>query len=100
MTGSAADLFACYLRSAKRVVIVGSTTHGNLAGVAAYAVLPCGLIVRISNGYICDATGQPIEGRGNEPDVTVTPTINDLLAYKDPVLESSVRVLREKLSQN
>jgi C-terminal processing protease CtpA/Prc len=100
VTGSAADLFACYLRSAGRVVTVGSTTHGNLAGVAAYAVLPCGLIVRISNGYICDATGKPIEGRGNEPDVTVTPTINDLLAGKDPVLASSVRVLREKLSHN
>ena len=34
-TGGAADLFACYLRSAKRVVTIGSTTHGNLAGVAA-----------------------------------------------------------------
>jgi C-terminal processing protease CtpA/Prc len=79
---------------------VGSTTHGNLAGVAAYAVLPCGLIVRISNGYICDATGKPIEGRGNEPDVTVTPTINDFLAGKDPVLEKAAGLLRDKLREN
>jgi carboxyl-terminal processing protease len=96
-TGSAADLFACELRSAKRVVTVGSTTHGNLSGVAAYAVLPCGLIVRISNGYMCDATGKPIEGVGNEPDVPVSPSIGDFLAGRDPVLERAAALLGEKL---
>ena len=35
LTGSAADLFACELRSAHRVVTVGTPTHGNLSGVAA-----------------------------------------------------------------
>jgi len=96
-TGSAADLFACWLRSAKRVVTVGSTTHGNLSGVAAYAVLPCGLIVRISNGYVCDATGKPIEGVGNEPDVPVSPSIGDILAGRDPVLERAAALLGAKL---
>jgi C-terminal processing protease CtpA/Prc len=97
-TGSAADLFACELRSAKRVVTVGSTTHGNLSGVAAYAVLPCGLVVRISNGYICDATGKPIEGVGNEPDVPVSPSIGDILAGRDPVLERAAALLGGKLT--
>jgi C-terminal processing protease CtpA/Prc len=96
-TGSAADLFACELRSAKRVVTVGSTTHGNLSGEAAFAVLPCGLIVRISNGYICDATGKPIEGVGNEPDVPVSPSIGDILAGRDPVLERAAALLSKKL---
>jgi len=96
-TGSAADLFACWLRSAKRVVTVGSTTHGNLSGYATYAVLPCGLIVRISNGYVCDATGKPIEGVGNEPDVPVSPGIGDILAGRDPVLERAAALLGEKL---
>jgi C-terminal processing protease CtpA/Prc len=100
LTGSAADLFACYLRSAKRVVTVGSTTHGNLSGVAAFAVLPCGLIVRISNGYICDAGGKPIEGNGNAPDVIVAPTISDFLAGRDPVLEKAVALIREKSQRN
>jgi len=99
VTGSAADLFACYLRSAKRVLTVGTTTHGNLAGVAAYAVLPCGLVVRISNGYVCDAQGKPIEGTGNEPDIAVDPTVADFLAGKDPVLEKAVKVLNEKLGR-
>jgi carboxyl-terminal processing protease len=100
LTGSAADLFACYLRSAKRVVTVGSTTHGNLSGVAAFAVLPCGLVVRISNGYICDAGGKPIEGNGNAPDVMIAPTISDFLAGRDPVLEKAVALVREKSQRN
>ena len=79
------------------MVTVGSTTHGNLSGVAAFAVLPCGLVVRISNGYICDANGKPIEGNGNEPDVIVAPTITDFLAGKDPALEKAVALVREKL---
>jgi carboxyl-terminal processing protease len=100
VTGSAADLFTCFLRSAKRVVTVGTTTHGNLSGVAAYAVLPCGLVVRISNGYICDASGKPVEGDGNEPDLSVTPTIADFLNGKDPVLEKAMTVLKEKLAKS
>ncbi len=96
VTGSAADLFACYMRSAGRVVTVGSTTHGNLSGVAAYAVLPCGLVVRISNGYVCDAKNRPIEGNGNEPDVSVSPTIADVLQGRDPVLEKAAALLADK----
>jgi len=100
VTGSAADLFACWLRSAGRVATIGSATHGNLSGVAAFAVLPCGLVVRISNGYVCDANDRPIEGHGNEPDVTVNPTITDALNGNDPVLEKAVLLLRTKVRQH
>jgi C-terminal processing protease CtpA/Prc len=100
VTGSAADLFTCYLRSAKRVVTIGSTTHGNLSGVASFAILPCGLVVRISNGYVCDASGKPVEGIGNVPDVPVAETVADYLAGKDQVLERAVSVLRAKLAGN
>jgi carboxyl-terminal processing protease len=100
VTGSAADLFACWLRSAGRVVTVGSTTHGNLSGVAAFAVLPCGLVARISNGYVCDAKDRPIEGQGNEPDVRVSPTIADVLNGKDPVLDKAVSLLGARDHQN
>ena len=90
-TGSAADLFACELRSAGRVITVGSPTHGNLAGVAAYVVLPCGLVVRVSNGYVADAKGRPIEGAGSLPDITVEPSIDDFLQGRDPVLDRAVQ---------
>lgn len=100
VTGSAADLFACWLRSAGRVVTLGSTTHGNLSGVAAFAVLPCGLVARISNGYICDAKDRPVEGHGNEPDVSVSPTVAEVLNGQDPVLDKAVSLLCAKNQQH
>jgi C-terminal processing protease CtpA/Prc len=93
VTGSASDLFACELRSARRVVTVGATTHGNLSGVAIYAVLPCGLVVRISNGYISDSKDRPIEVNGNIPDYAVEPDVLDFLSGRDPVLERAVALI-------
>ena len=97
VTGSAADLFALEMRSAASVVTVGTTTHGNLSGVAVYGVLPCGLVVRISNGYITDTKNRPVEVNGNVPDVRVEPNVRDYLNGKDPVLERATEVVTEKL---
>jgi hypothetical protein len=80
------------------VTTIGTTTHGNLSGVGAYAVLPCGLVVRISNGYICDDKNMPIECNGNKPDVTVSPSISDFLKGKDPALDKAVALLSKKTS--
>jgi carboxyl-terminal processing protease len=93
-TGSASDLFACELRSARRVTTVGTTTHGNLSGVSTNVTLPCGLTVRISNGYVCDARNRPVEVTGNVPDVVVEPGILDVLNGRDPVLQRAVDVLQ------
>jgi C-terminal processing protease CtpA/Prc len=97
MTGSAADLFACYMISTGRPVTLGSTTHGNLTGVAVHVMLPCGLIVRVSNGYVCDVNGRIIEGNGNVPQVEVTPTRSDVIAGRDTVLEHAVEELKTRI---
>jgi C-terminal processing protease CtpA/Prc len=83
------------MRSTGRVVAVGMTTHGNLSGTGAHVVLPCNLVVRISNGYVCDARGTPIEARGNEPDVVVQPTILHFLKGQDVILEKAVSLLEK-----
>ena len=93
VTGSAADLFTCDIRSVPGLVTIGATTHGNLSGVAAYAVLPCGAVVRISNGYVSDPKEQPIEVNGNAPDIPVGTTVSDFLNGRDPVLDMAVAVL-------
>ena len=92
-TGSAADLFTRGMRAASRVTIIGTTTHGNLSGVAVYAVLPCGLVARISNGYLSDTKDRSIEVNGNVPDITVETSIQDYLQGRDPVLERASEVL-------
>jgi carboxyl-terminal processing protease len=94
-TGSAADLFACYMISTGRPITVGTTTHGNLTGSGAYVVLPCNLVVRVSNGYVCDASGKVIEGNGNVPQIHAAPTIIDIVNGTDSVLERAVQSLQQ-----
>jgi C-terminal processing protease CtpA/Prc len=99
VTGSASDLFTTEVRAAPQVTVIGTTTHGNLSGVAAYAVLPCGLVVRISNGYISNAKDQPIEGNGNAPDMVIEPTIDDVLHHRDPVLDGAIQLLSKSAAK-
>jgi C-terminal processing protease CtpA/Prc len=56
-------------------------------------VLPCGLVVRVSNGYLSDTKDRSIEVNGNVPDITVETTIQDFLNGRDPVLERASEVL-------
>jgi len=97
VTGSAADLFTLEVRNSGHVIVIGSTTHGNLSGTATYAVLPCGLVVRISNAFIADPKGKPIELFGSQPDIAVEPSIQDYLAHRDPVLDRALEVLSKDL---
>jgi hypothetical protein len=92
-TGSAADLFTRGMHAAPHLTIIGTTTHGNLSGEAVYAVLPCGLVVRISNGYLSDTKDRSIEVNGNVPDITVEPSVDDYLAGRDPVLDRASEFL-------
>ena len=92
-TGSAADLFTRGMHAVPHVTVMGTTTHGNLSGEAVYAVLPCGLVVRISNGYLSDTNDRSIEVNGNVPDIAVEPTIDDYLAGRDPVLDRASEFL-------
>jgi C-terminal processing protease CtpA/Prc len=93
ITGSASDLFACRIISTGRVVTIGTPTHGNSSGECVYAVLLCGLVVRISTGYICDTKGRIIETNGNEPDIYVEQSIKDITTGRDTVFERAVQEL-------
>jgi len=94
ITGSAADLFACRMISTGRPITIGTTTHGNLTGRGVYVVLPCNLVVRVSGGYVCDATGRIIEGNGSVPQIRVERTIADVVNGTDSVIERAVVELR------
>ena len=96
LTGSAADLFVCCLTSVRDVLVVGAATHGNLTGNSKCVVLPCNVVVRVSCGYVCDASGRAIEGSGTMPDISVEPSVADLLVGVDPVIERAASALRQR----
>ena len=99
-TGSAADLFAARIFNSGRVITIGTPTHGNLTGTCVFAILPCGLNVRISAGYITDSNGKIIEGNGNVPDIIVDQTYEDLMKGRDTVLDRAVTELERKTTGN
>ncbi|MFH1614738.1 MAG: S41 family peptidase [Planctomycetota bacterium] len=94
ITGSASDLFVCRMISTGRPITIGTNTHGNSTGTCVYVLLPCNLVVRVSAGYICDATGRIIEGNGNIAEIQVEPTISDILNRTDSVVEQAVKKLQ------
>ena len=96
ITGSAADLFTCRMISASKPVTIGTTTHGNLTGRGLYVALPCNLVVRVSDGYVCDPGGRIIEGNGSVAQIHVEPTIADVVNRIDPVIERAVAELRRR----
>jgi len=94
VTGSAADLFACRMIGTGRPITVGTTTHGNLTGIGVYVVLPCGLVVRVSYGYICDIDGKIIEGNGNVPKIRAELTLADVIDGTDSVVDRAVQAFQ------
>jgi hypothetical protein len=61
-------------------------------------LLPCNLVVRISNGFICDASGRIIERNGSVPKMHVEPAIADVINGTDSVIERAVAELHSQVS--
>ncbi|MEN6405697.1 MAG: S41 family peptidase [Thermoguttaceae bacterium] len=99
VTGSASDLFACQMRGTGRVIFVGTTTHGDLPGHNVFAVLPCGLVVRISNAFVMDVNGRIIEVNGNVPEIHAELTVKDVIDGTDSVIARAVDALHEAASR-
>ncbi len=90
---SSNDFFVGGLVRSGRAVAIGSPTGGG-SGNPAQVTLPGGARVRISRWQEAFADGTLVEGNGTEPQVHVVPTIADLAAGRDPVLERAVEYLR------
>ena len=93
-TFSAAEDFTSGFDAMKRGRIVGEITGGSTGNPYLFA-LPGG-----GRAFICtkDDTywnGHVFEGVGIEPDVAVSPTVADIRAGRDAVLEKAVKLLRE-----
>jgi C-terminal processing protease CtpA/Prc len=70
--------------------------YGNTSGVGARLTLPhTALRVRIPfERYSCAVSGYEPRDRGLIPDHVVTPTIEDLLAERDPALDLALELAR------
>lgn len=91
-TASAAEITAASLQDHKRARLVGRSTSGAVLMGRKFA-LPDGGALMIPVEDFWRAGERHIEGVGVEPDVWITPTLEDVRAGRDPVLERALQEL-------
>src|SRR5262249_2295677 len=87
-TGSAAELAAVVLAEQRGAVLVGEPTCGCVVGVRYEYVLPDGGLRVAETGFV-SARGVRLEGAPTIPAVRVVPSLADLRAGRDVVLEEA-----------
>jgi carboxyl-terminal processing protease len=92
LTASSAEVFSAAVQYHKRGKIIGRSTAGAVLGAQAFT-LPDGGAVLLPVMNLWRADGGRIEGAGVEPDIWILPTLEDLRAGRDPVLERALREL-------
>lgn len=94
-TASAAEDFLVPLQSVDRFILVGEKTAG-FTGTPYIFDLPGGGIAMINTSREMYQNGKLIRN-GTQPDFEVKPTIDDIINYRDVVLEKGISVLRERI---
>ncbi|MGA8730857.1 MAG: S41 family peptidase [Terracidiphilus sp.] len=91
---SACEDFVMPFKMNHRALIVGETTGGS-TGNADMIDLGQGMMIMVGVQRVSFPDGTQFEGVGIKPDVEVTPTVEDLRAGKDTVLEVARRHLAD-----
>ena len=96
-TDSAAELAAVTLQEQRGAALIGEPTCGCVVGVPVEYVLPDGGGVRIAETGFISMRGARMEGEPTLPAVRVVPTLVELRAGRDVVLEEAMRRLNAPL---
>ena len=97
-TDSAAELAAVTLQEQRGAALIGEPTCGCVVGVPVEYVLPDGGGVRIAETGFISMRGARMEGEPTLPAVRVVPTLADLRAGRDVVLEEALRRLNVRVA--
>lgn len=97
-SGSSSELFSSVLQETGRARIVGVETCGCVLGINGSPKLPGGSQLDVSAMLYLTMHGEKLDGRGVIPDIRVVPTLADLRAGRDVVLETADKALRSALA--
>ena len=92
-SASAAEIFAAAIQDHKRGLLIGRSTNGSVLE-ARYFPLPDGGYVMVPISNLWRAGGRRIEGTGVEPDIWILPTLEQVRAGRDPVLDRALQELK------
>lgn len=94
-TGSTSEIFAGGLKDIGRAKIFGTRTAG-AALPSVFKKLPNGDGFQYAIANYISTGGKPLEGTGVIPDDEISPTREDLLAGRDPVLDAALEWIRKE----
>ncbi|MBC7829975.1 MAG: peptidase S41 [Chitinophagaceae bacterium] len=95
-TASAAEDFLIAADQIDHITKIGQRTYGS-TGQPFQFELPGGSIGQVCTKQDTYPDGREFVGYGIKPDIEVTPTLNDYLQKKDPVIEAAIKHLKEKI---
>jgi carboxyl-terminal processing protease len=87
-TGSTAEILARGLQTNRGARVIGSVTAGAVLP-SIVRELPSGGLLQYPIANYLDARGEPLEGRGVKPDVTVRWSLADLRSGRDAWREAA-----------
>ncbi len=93
-TASAAEIIAAAVQDLERGKLVGRSTNGSVIP-GRWFDLPDGGRMMVPTSDFVRGDGRRIEGAGVEPDIWIMPTLEDVRAGRDPVLERALAELRK-----
>jgi len=96
-TQSQGEYSVLLLKSVTKLCTVGQNTFGTYGNVAA-ASLPGGLFVSFTANDVLSADGKLANPGGLVPDILVEPSLADIVAGSDPVLNAAVQVASRRRS--
>jgi C-terminal processing protease CtpA/Prc len=95
-TASAAEDFLIYADNQKHMVKIGANTFGSTGQPYSFELVG-GARARVCTKKDTYPDGREFIGYGIKPDIMVSPTVNDYLLKKDPVLDKAVEYLKTKI---
>lgn len=99
-TFSAGEDFVVPLHAAHRAVIVGQRSGGSTGQPLQFSFLDGKISGRVCTKRDQYPDGREFVGVGIIPDVEIHPTVQDIIASRDPVYAKGIQILRERLSSN
>jgi carboxyl-terminal processing protease len=94
ITASAAEIVAAAIKDNARGRLLGRMSNGSVLEGQAFP-LPDGGQVKVPVSDFVRPSGRRIEGVGVEPDIRVIPSLAEIRAGRDPVVERAVLELRD-----
>ncbi len=100
-SASDGDIFPYYFKKYKLGKLVGTRTWGGVTGIRGYTrLVDGGYVTRPEFGFLNKEGKWDIEGYGVDPDIPVDNRLEDLVAGRDPQLDTAIDLMLKAIKED